>query len=464
MRRRRRHPWRRRILSFVTAAAVIGGGIFLYFRNNDEPTSAQLPDFVSDQLAIQEKYELDATASLLEARERIKHVVFIVKEGRSFDHMFGRFPGADGARDGSTCDGKRVALGHADQRQAGADDSFVAGLTAVNGGRMDCFDAIRAGGSDSYTQYRRSDIPNYWRYAKRFTLADRFFSSTYGPSGIGLLWTVAADSDRFVDSQRPGQAGEGPSREFCDDKQERMWSFKELSDAEANIAYELEERPAIEELVRRFWEERWSCSEMRTLPDSLEEEGLPWRYYEGDDGADVLRMIAGSREGDGASSVVPESQFAADAQAGNLAAMSWVIPPAPLSDRAAGKDGSSICEGENWTVRTVNAVMQGPQWEETVIVLTWNGFGGFYDHVPPPHVDLYGLGPRVPAIVISPWAKRENVDSRTYEFASVLKLAERLFDLPALAERDARANDMLTVFDFAQDPAPPLILDERRCP
>ncbi|HYG72847.1 MAG TPA: alkaline phosphatase family protein, partial [Actinomycetota bacterium] len=123
-------------------------------------------------------------ASAFETRTPIKHVVFVIKENRTFDHMFGRFPGADGARFGFTCDGDRVKLQRATPKEFGADHSFVAGLTAVNGGKMNCFDAIRSGSIDrSYNQYARADIPNYWRYAERFALADRFFSSVYGPTG-----------------------------------------------------------------------------------------------------------------------------------------------------------------------------------------------------------------------------------------------------------------------------------------
>ena len=462
---RRRHRARRRVLSVVFLAALVGGGVFLYQRNSDEPGPIQLPAFVSDQVAIFDEYDEDAAETLLEARERIKHIVFIVKENRTFDHMFGRFPGAEGTTSGYTCDGKKVELTRATQKEYGADHSFVAGLTAVNGGKMNCFDAIRSGSIErSYNQYRRADIPNYWKYAETFALADRFFSSIYGPTGVEHLWIIAAQSDRFVDHQRPEQAGNGPPREHCDDEDERMWSFKKLTDEEEAIAYELEERPAIEELVRRFWEERWPCTDIKTLPDLLEDAGLSWRYYDGDNPyVQVMRMIKHIRTTDMWEKVVPEARFVEDARAGELPAMSWVIPPYDVSDHPGGKTAHSICDGENWTVRTINAVMESPNWPETAIVLTWDDFGGFYDHVPPPHVDLYGLGPRVPTIIISPWVKPGYIDSRTYEFSSVLKFAERVYDLPTLHERDARANDMLGAFDFDQEPNPPLILEERRC-
>ncbi len=460
LRRRRRRRW----TSLIALLVLVGGGVFLYLRVNDQPEVSPIPDFVSKQLVRLEEVGGDPSEAELLARDRIEHVVLIIKENRSFDHMFGRFPGADGTRVGELCNGRSVRLERAKQKEEGADNSFVAGVTAVNGGQMNCFDAIRRGSIDhSYNQYRKQDIPNYWRYAREFTLADRFFSPAYGPTNVAHLWALAAQSDGFVDEQRAGQFGAGDKREHCGDEAERMWAFKKISPAESNLAYELEERPLIEELVRRFWEERWPCTEIRTLPDALEEAGVSWRYYDGNNPeVRVTNMLESLRGSDMAANLVPEAQFVADAADGDLPSMSWVVPPRAVSDDPEyGR--YSICDGENWTVRTINAVMQGPQWSSTAIVLTWDDFGGFYDHVPPPHVDLFGFGPRVPAIVISPWAKRGHIDSRTYEFSSVLKLVERIFGLSPLAERDARANDMLGTFDFTQRPSDPLILRERRC-
>jgi len=94
----------------------------------------------------------------------------------------------------------------------------------------------------------------------------------------------------------------------------------------------------------------------------------------------------------------------------------------------------------------------------------WDDFGGFYDHVAPPHDDIYGLGPRVPALIISPWSRRSFVDHTTYEFSSVLRLIERLHGLAPLGNRDANANDMLGAFDFQSPPRPRLILSPRSCP
>ena len=112
----------------------------------------------------------------------------------------------------------------------------------------------------------------------------------------------------------------------------------------------------------------------------------------------------------------------------------------------------------------INAIMQGPNWPTTAIVLTWDDFGGFYDHVPPPASDQFGLGPRVPLIVISPYAKEGVVSHTTYEFASVLQMIENRHKLKALNSRDVEANSLLDMFDFTQVPAPPLVLPQRTCP
>src|SRR5213076_259789 len=112
-----------------------------------------------------------------------------------------------------------------------------------------------------------------------------------------------------------------------------------------------------------------------------------------------------------------------------------------------------------------NALMRSPEWSSTAVVVTWDDFGGFYDHVAPPHPDPYGLGPRVPAIVISPWARR-GIDHEAMSFDSMLRLAEDLFDLrvlPTQRRGGAAANDMLHAFQFDQPPLPRVILRPREC-
>jgi len=167
---------------------------------------------------------------------------------------------------------------------------------------------------------------------------------------------------------------------------------------------------------------------------------------------------------------MPFERFVDDARSGMLPAVSWLIPGFEVSEHptvglfAGTSLGVSVCAGENWTVAQLNAIMQGPAWPTTAIVLTWDDFGGFYDHVAPPAADQFGFGPRVPLIVISPYVKEGIVSHTVYEFASVLRLIETRFNLKPLATRDAIANSLLDMFDFAQRPAPRLILPLRQCP
>lgn len=400
---------------------------------------------------------------LVRARSKIKHVVFLVKENRTFDHLFGRFPGADGATTGETCDGRTVPLKRAKLRLSDILHSFSAGIVAINGGRMNCFDQLYGGTHlEGYVQYHRADIPNYWAYAKRFALSDRFFSSVYGPTTVEHLWTMAGQSDRFVDVERPDEAGSGAWGEFCKDPTERMHSFRKLDGAEARTVFSLEERADVERMVGSFWTERWPCTDMKVLQDLLQQAGVSWRYYIGggvhQQGA--IKMIRHIRLGPMWKKVVPNAHFDQDVRRGRLASVSWLLPPPGYTDHPAS---GSLCAGENWTVGRLNTLMRSRYWKNTAVILTWDDFGGFYDHVPPPHVDIYGMGPRVPGLVISPWARRGYIDHHTYDFSSVLKTIEQLHRLPTLGNRDRRAQPMWPSFDFTQRPLRPLLLSQRDC-
>jgi phospholipase C len=389
------------------------------------------------------------------ARSHIKHVVYLIKENRTFDNLFGAYPGADGATQGTKCDGTVVPLGHAVDREPDYGHSFTDGITAVNGGAMNCFD------DGAYVTYQRSDIPNYWAYADRFVLADRFFSSVYGPTGIEHLWTFASQTDRLVDHERPGQIGSG-RREFCDDPLETAFAFPHMSRADQEEIYQAEDRgPAGVGEVRASWVSRWPCLDVRVLPDLLQAHGITWKEYRGDNiWVQPLRMVRHVRFSSMYRNVVSDQQFTRDLDSGHLPAVSWLTPKFSQSDHPP----DSLCEGENWSVDILNQIMSSKYWASTAVVLTWDDFGGFYDHVPPPHVDLYGMGPRVPTLVISPWAKRGAIDDTTMDFSSVLRFIETVFDLPPLTVRDANADDMLSAFDFTQRPQQPLILHQRACP
>jgi len=384
----------------------------------------------------------------------IEHVVVIVKENRTFDNLFGRFPGADGATVGVLEGGGKTKLDPApDVYPHDIQHDFVGGIIAVNGGKMDGF-ANLAGGLDGlpYTQYRERQIPAYWAYARRFVLADRMFSSMYGPTLPEHMFTVAASSGRVVSNTVAVRQGRGI---YCEDSRERFYRLPRHP-----RIMRWEDKVQIER-IQAILEEVPACIDISTIFPKLEDKGISWRYYgDRDQHHNELGAIREIRLTKRWKNVVPGERFVEDARAGRLPGVSYVLPPSELNDHPTAT-GRSLCAGENWTIRQVNAVMRGPHWPRTAIFVTWDDFGGLYDHVPPPHIDDLGLGPRVPLLIISPYAKPGYVDSTRYEFSSLLAFIERLHGIRPLTSRDAAANDLFDAFDFDQQPLDPLVLEPR---
>jgi len=297
------------------------------------------------------------------------------------------------------------------------------------------------------TQFVSADIPNYWSYAEHFALADRMFSSLAGPSFPNHLYTVASQAGGAINNPDSLLWG-------CDADEHTTVDVMNPSGA----------------VTRQY-----PCFDFPTVTDNLDVAGASWRYYAPSQGQrgyiwSALDAIRHIRFGPvWTRGVVPFERFADDATRGVLPAVSWLIPDFDVSehptvDSFAGTTlNVSVCAGENWTVQQINAIMRGPAWPTTAIVLTWDDFGGFYDHVAPPTVDTLGFGPRVPLIVISPYAREGAVSHTVYEYASVLQLIEARYKIKALGPRDVEANSLLDMFDFSQPPAPPLILPLRNC-
>ena len=375
---------------------------------------------------------------------KIQHIVYIIKENRTFDNYFGKFPGADGATSGTISTGRVIPLGQApDRTPRDIDHSFQAALKAMDGGKMDQFDLIGGGNQNgdflAYTQYTEADIPNYFAFASNFVLADHMFSSLHGPSFPNHLYTVGAQSGGAINN--PTSSG--------------VWG------CDAPDTSSVQVMDNVGNITRQF-----PCFDFQTIADTLEARGLTWKYYspmKGESGyiwsaLDAIDHIRNTSLW--TDHVVPTAQFVDDAANGRLPAVSWLVVSADKSEHPP----ASVCVGENWTVQQLNAVMQGPDWKSTAVFLTWDDFGGFYDHVPPPQVDNFGFGPRVPLLIISPYAKAGFISHTFYEFSSVLKFIEERFDLSPLTDRDSEANDMLDSFDFDQRSLPPLILAQRQCP
>jgi phospholipase C len=372
----------------------------------------------------------------------IQHVVIIIKENRSFDQYFGKYPGANGATTGKTSKGQVVTLGSTpDKMPYDLGHGWSDTHKAMDGGKMDGFDLVSDGNKNGvllgYTQMDQTSIPNYWSYAQHYALGDAMFSSLAGPSFGNHLYTVGAQSAGVIGIPNGGSSW------GCDAPAK---SRVLVMDAQGKTT------------------RQYPCFEFQTLGDLMTAAGVSWLYYapgQGQPGYQWNTYDAVKHVRNGSmwtTNVVPETQFIHDATAGTLPSVSWLItansehPPA------------SACGGENWTVKQLNALMSGPNWSSTVVFLVWDDFGGFYDHVPPPALDIYGLGPRVPFLIISPWVKAGSVVHTQYEFSSMLKFVETLWGLPALTQRDAQAANMLDAFNFSQQPNPALILKTRVCP
>jgi phospholipase C len=149
------------------------------------------------------------------------------------------------------------------------------------------------------------------------------------------------------------------------------------------------------------------------------------------------------------SHLVGLNQFYRDAKSGNLPEVCWIVPT-PIDSKHPPADSA---QGMRHVTDLVNAIMRSDAWKDTVIIITWDDYGGFYDHVAPPAIDQFGYGPRVPALVISPFARPGFICHTRFDFTSPLKLIEERFGLKPLASRDATAKDMLNCFNFHQKPA-----------
>lgn len=378
----------------------------------------------------------------------IQHIVFIIKENRSFDNYFGQYPGANGATSGVASTGQIIPLEHTPDQVVDMGHDWTSAITAIDGGNMDHFDLIPDanvnGSLLTFSQMGPADIPNYFAYANNFVLADNMFSSLHGESFPNHLYTIAATSGGAFSIPLQEGPQKNPFSWGCDLPTD--YSVKVMDD-EGDVS------------------EAFPCFDFQTLADSLEGAGISWKYYAPPQGTrgyqfstyDVINHIRNSPLWD--EDVVPDTQFAIDAASGNLPAVSWLVT-GPNSEHPP----NSTCQGENWTVQQLNALMQGPDWSTSAVFLTWDDFGGFYDHVAPPALDVFGLGPRVPLLIISPYAQPGYISHTQYEFSSVLKFIEDRFGLTPLSERDANANDTTDSFNFNQNPTAPLILNPQTCP
>ena len=374
----------------------------------------------------------------------IQHIVFIMKENHTFDSLFGSFPGANGATTGIVkVNGVDVTI-PLNAPQNVPDPfchTFACATKADDSGLMDAFnqaDAKRCGTAPyaCYQMGTQALIPNYWQYAQQYVLGDNTWSSLRGPSFPNHLYMMAAASGPNAPHSVVSNAGS-------------TWGCDAVSTARTRLL---------------DGEQVFPCFSFPTLADEMQTAGVSWKYYapKPGEGGYIWNTANAFSQFRNTSlwttNDIEWKSFATDAANGTLPAFSWLTPPWKQSEH----NSTNVCVGENWTTAQINAVMSGPDWASSVIVVSWDDYGGFYDHVAPQNIDALGEGFRVPLLVISPFTT-PHITHNQYEFASVLKLAEEAFHLPSLGQRDVSAGDLMTDLDLTQQ-NPPLLLQQRTCP
>ena len=382
-------------------------------------------------------------AEALDTEFPIKHVVFLIKENRTYDHLFGTFPGGNGVTVGMDQGVERPLRRGTDGRTPGdIPHCYLCALAAWNGGAMDGFDRGEHG-DWAYTQLRKPQLPNYWRLAKEYVLFDNFFASAHGPSFPNHLYSIAATAGGALDNPRRIPGVRFSNTFGCDAPPEQL---VEVRDSEGRI--------------KRVH----PCFDFQTEGDLLNRAGIPWAYYAASEDQrgyiwSAYSAIRRYRENPEKwqRHMFPVDNVVRDILANKLPPVTWITPRFELSEHPE----YNFCHGENWSTKVINAIMRSDMWASTAIFLTWDDYGGFYDHVAPPQVDGFGFGIRVPTIVISPYAKEGHISSELGEFSSVLRFIEDNWGLNRLTRRDREATPMLSAFDFDQEPRAPSPLPMR---
>ncbi len=434
-----------------------------------------------------------AGATPLVGIHKIRHVVVIVQENRSFDSYFGTYPHADGIpmRNGvpAAClhdlQTKRCGRPFHDtsDRNHGGPHGHRFAVLDIDHGEMDGFiDSVRrverhrcrhsnarvcrlgarASTPDVMGYHDAHEIPNYWAYARHFVLQDHMFQSDASWSLPAHLYLVSAWSAMCAKRGRPMScrtAVENPGAP-PGEPQNPTGAIPHYD--WTDLTYLLHRyHVSWRYYVHRGGEPDCRTGTMfcKTIPQDAETPGiwnpLPWFTTVAQD--HQLRDIR------------PFHAFVSAARAGSLPAVSWIVPSFEISDHPTAR----ISRGQAYVTGIVNAIMESPDWSSTAIFLTWDDWGGFYDHVPPPAVDRSGYGLRVPGLVISPYARRGYVDHQTLSFDAYLKFIEDDFlggerinprtDGRPDSRRLVRENlkllgDLTHDFDFSQVPLGPLVL------
>jgi phospholipase C len=399
----------------------------------------------------------------------IQHIVIIFQENRTPDNLFHdqtlKNNGADisftGNSFGTTIPLSPIDLGTAGTNPQNYDLSHAnsAFVEMYDGGKMDGASLIKCSPAAGVTcpanaqfmYVKPADVAPYFALAEQYTFGDRMFQTNEGPSFPAHQFIISGTSAPTATS--PLFAAENPAEPAgCLAVLTETVPMIDATGSETNSPPE------------------YPCFEHPTLTDFLDTAGITWRYYApsagsiwtGPDAIDhicqpqTINSVITCTGPDWTNNVIiPEWQVLEDISNGQLPQVSWIIPDGAHSDHAASNNGT----GPSWVASIVNAIGTSQYWNNTAIIITWDDWGGWYDHVAPKVINDgvswgsgYVYGFRVPLIVVSPYAKAATIDHTTHDFGSVLKFIETTFSLPSLNYADAPADDLSSCFVLTQTP------------
>ncbi len=425
---------------------------------------------------------------------KIKHVIVIMQENRSFDSYFGTYPGADGIpmRHGvpTVCVPKpkgpcmRPYHDTADSNGGGPHGEFNA-VADVAGGKMNGFILQRdkakktckqpddpacsgSGPPDVMGYHTGAELPNYWTYAKDFALDDHMFEPVKSWSLPDHLYMVSAWSAKCRNRSPMSCANDivGPYgvRQFGDAvRQEVRTGQTSIDLAWTDITWLLYvHHVSWAYYVQQGTQPDCSNDSAETCAPVAQSSQTPGIW-------NPLPLFGDVQHDHQLPNIQPLDAYFRAAQAGKLPAVSWIVPSGPDSDHPP----ASVHQGQAYVTALINAAMKSPDWNSTAIFLAWDDWGGFYDNAVPPRIDSNGYGLRVPAITISPYARQGYIDHQTLSSDAYLKFIEDDFlggarlnpktdgrpdPRPDVRENEPQLGDLVQDFNFNQPPRPPVLL------
>ena len=403
----------------------------------------------------------------------IQHIIVIFQENRTPDNLF-QDPvliarGADIANSGVNSQGQTIPLAPINLGTVGPnpqsydlDHSHAAFVSMYDGGKMDGADKIACAPpancpeNPQFKYVLPSDVQPYFNLAEQYTFGDRMFQTNEGPSFPAHQFIISGTSAPSTTSTL--FAAENPTQEPAG------------CTAPPSSIVAMVDANGVESKAGRVY----PCFEHPTLTDLLNSQGVSWRYYAptGNSvsiwiGPNAIQHMCQQQTVNGILTctgpdwtnnvVIPQTKVLTDIATGNLAQVTWVIPAGTNSDHANSNKGA----GPSWVTSIVNAVGNSPYWANTAIIITWDDWGGWYDHVAPKVINDgvswgsgYVYGFRVPLIVVSPYAKTQYISHVNHDFGSIIKFVETTFNLPSLGYADSSADDFSDCFIFTQSPTP----------